>query len=128
MSSKSLNRTTGKLGEKIGEDYLKEQGYQILERNVRSPFGEIDLVASDRGTLVFVEIKTRRDVTFGFPEEAVGRRKRNQLVRLASWYLARHPKLRPSVRFDVLAIQIDGGERNIRLVRDAFELDPDLNR
>ncbi|MBI4358493.1 MAG: YraN family protein [Candidatus Omnitrophica bacterium] len=124
MTPKSLNRTTGKLGEQIGEGYLREQGYQILERNVRSPFGEIDLVADDGGTLAFVEIKTRRDSTFGLPEEAVNKRKRKQLVRLASWYLARHPKLCPSVRFDVLAVQIEGEARNVRLIRDAFDLEP----
>ncbi len=122
MSAKQSNQTTGKLGEQIGEGYLKKQGYQIVERNVRSPFGEIDLVALHRGTLVFVEIKTRRDHTFGYPEEAVNERKKNQLVRLASWYLAGHPKLEPPVRFDVLAIQMEGEKPNIRLIENAFEL------
>ena len=122
MSGKELNRATGKLGEQIGEDYLKQRGYQIIGRNVRSPLGEIDLVASHRGTLVFVEIKTRRDQTFGYPEEAVDERKKKQLVRLASWYLAQHPKARPSVRFDVLSIQLGDGEPNIRLIENAFEL------
>lgn len=121
MSAKQWNQTTGKFGERIGEDYLKKQGYQILERNVRSPFGEIDLVAFHQSTLVFVEIKTRRDQTFGYPEEAVGEHKKTQLVRLASWYLARHPKLRSAVRFDVLAIQMEGARPVIRLIEDAFE-------
>lgn len=122
MCPRELNRTTGRLGERIGEDYLKERGYQIVERNVRSPFGEIDLVANHRGTLVFVEIKTRRDATFGFPEEGVGERKKNQLIRLASWYLAQHPNSNPPVRFDVLAIQMEGNAPGIRLVQNAFEL------
>ncbi len=122
MNIKLSNQTTGKLGEQIGEDYLKKQGYKIIERNARSPFGEIDLIALHHGALVFVEIKTRRDYTFGYPEEAVDERKKNQLVRLASWYLARHPKLEPSVRFDVLAIQMEGEKPNIRLIENAFEL------
>lgn len=122
MSPKNLNRTTGKLGERIGEDYLKKQGYEILARNVRSPFGEIDVVAEDHGTLVFVEIKTRRDTTFGFPEEAVGEQKKNRLIRLASWYLAEHPRSTPPVRFDVLAIQSEGFESGIRLTQNAFDL------
>ena len=122
MNTRPSNQTTGKLGEQIGEDYLKKRGYQILDRNVRSPFGEIDLVAFHRDTLVFVEIKTRRGQTFGYPEEAVGTHKKNQLIRLASWYLTRHPKLRSSVRFDVLAIQMEGAKPNIRLIENAFEL------
>ncbi len=124
MSPKGLNRTKGNQGEQIGEIYLKEHGYQIVERNLRSPFGEIDLVASHKGTLVFVEIKARRDATFGFPEEAVGERKKNKLVRLASWYLAQHPKLNSPVRFDVLAIQMEGSDSGIRLIQNAFDLQP----
>ena len=122
MSTKQWNQSTGKLGEQIGESYLKKWGYQIVERNVRSPFGEIDLVALHQGTLVFVEIKTRRDRTFGAPEEAVDERKKNQLIRLASWYLAQHPKAEPSIRFDVLAIQMEGSEPSFRLIENAFEL------
>ena len=122
MSVTPSNQNTGKLGEQIGEDYLKKLGYQILERNVRFPFGEIDLIAFHRGTLVFVEIKTRRDQTFGYPEEAVGEHKKSQLIRLASWYLVRHPRLRSSVRFDVLAIQMEGAKPSVRLIENAFEL------
>ena len=122
MSPKEFNRATGKLGEEIGENYLKQRGYEIIERNVRSPFGEIDLIASHRGTLVFVEVKTRRDQTFGHPEEAVDKRKKNQLARLASWYLAQHPKVHPAARFDVLSIQLSGDQPNIRLIENAFEL------
>lgn len=116
------NRAKGKLGERLGEDYLMRQGYKILERNVRSPFGEIDLVADHRGTLVFIEIKARRDNVFGYPEEAVGDRKKQRLIRLASWYLSCREGKPPSVRFDVLAIQEEGEERGVRLIRNAFEL------
>ena len=122
MSPKKSNQITGKLGEQLGEDYLKVRGYRILERNLRYPFGEIDLIADHQGTLVFVEIKTRRDTVFGFPEEAVDERKKNRLIRLASWYLAQHPKLHPAVRFDVLAIQIKKNDSEVRLIQNAFEL------
>src|SRR3989338_3331290 len=121
MSSKHLNKATGKLGEHLGENYLRERGYQIIERNVRSPFGEIDLVAREGNTLVFIEIKTRRDSTFGFPEEAVDSRKKDKIIRLASWYLAQHPKVNPAVRFDVLAIQMKGSRPLINLIQNAFE-------
>ena len=122
MSPKEFNRATGKLGEAIGANYLKQRGYQIIERYVQSPFGQIDLIASHRGTLVFVEVKTRRDQAFGHPEEAVDERKKNQLARLASWYLAHHPKAHPAARFDVLSIQLSGDQPNIRLIENAFEL------
>lgn len=122
MNPKGLNRITGRFGEHVGEDYLKTRGYEILEKNVRSPFGEIDLIANHRGTLVFVEIKTRRNMTFGFPEEAVNEHKKHQLIRLASWYLTQHPRSNPSVRFDVLAIQVKNGEPLVRLIQNAFEL------
>ena len=123
MSSKSLNRATGKLGESIGETYLKKQGYRVLERNVRSPFGEIDLIAQHKGTLVFIEIKTRRSSEFGFPEEAVTTGKKRRLIQLARWYLARYQKTEPAVRFDVLAIELKGEKPLIRLIQNAIEAD-----
>ena len=121
MSEKKWNRLKGRLGEDEGESYLKDQGYKILERNVQSPFGEIDLIAAHKGYLVFVEVKSRRNTSFGFPEEAITVRKKMQLVRLASWYLSRYPKF-PQARFDVLAIQKEGSEAGIRLIQNAFEI------
>ena len=117
-------RATGILGEQLGEAYLKERGYRIIARNVRSPFGEIDVVADHDGTLVFIEIKTRRDQTFGIPEEAVDHRKKERLIRLASWYLARGSELRQPVpvRFDVLAIEVSTPAPIIRLIQDAFQV------
>ncbi len=121
MSEKQLNHLKGRAGEIEGEIYLKNHGYQILERNVRSPFGEIDLIALHQGTLVFIEVKSRRDNSFGFPEEAVNRQKQARLAKLASWHLRRYSKI-PQVRFDVLAIQAEGGESGIRLIQNAFEI------
>ena len=114
-------RTTGALGEQVGEAYLKERGYEILERNVRSPFGEIDLVAREAGTLVFIEVKTRRSRLFGFPEEAVSARKRERLFRLASWYLSQRWRTKVPVRFDVLAVELFEDKPAVRLIQNAFE-------
>ena len=122
MNPKSSNQSTGKTGERIGEDFLKKRGYEILERNARSPFGEIDLVAKHKKTLVFVEIKTRQGTDFGLPEEAVTERKKFRLGRLASWYLAHYFGDQDlPVRFDVLAIQLGGARPDIRLIQNAFE-------
>ena len=89
---------------------------------VRSPFGEIDLVAKHQKTLVFVEIKTRQSSDFGLPEEAVTERKKARLGRLASWYLTQHSIPESEVRFDVLAVQLGGEHPEIRLIQSAFEL------
>ena len=122
MNSKSFNKLTGETGEHIGEHYLKGQGYQIVARNVRSPLGEIDLVAKHQKTLVFVEVKTRRSADFGLPEESITKRKKARLGRLASWYLSQHSISESEVRFDVLAVQLGGEHPEIRLIQNAFEL------
>ena len=122
MEPFATNQTTGEAGEQLGEHFLLSRGYRILGRNVRTPFGEIDRVALDRGTLVFVEIKTRRSKAFGFPEEAVTRAKRRRLARLASWYGAMQgARANQPVRFDVLAIQFRAQGPSIRLIQNAFE-------
>lgn len=118
MRQKQFNRSLGTQGECLGEAYLVQQGYRILDRNVRSPFGEIDLVASHGDVLAFIEIKTRRNLTFGFPEEAVGGAKKRKLERLASWYLIRHQKQNQAIRFDVLSILLKGDKPEIRLIQD----------
>jgi putative endonuclease len=111
----------GNRGERLGEHYLQQQGYKIVERNVRSPFGEIDLVARHGQVLVFVEVKTRKNLAFGYPEEGVGKRKQERLIRLASWYLARKQIENEQIRFDVLSILLNEAKPNIRLIQNAFE-------
>ncbi|OGW80568.1 MAG: YraN family protein [Omnitrophica bacterium RIFCSPLOWO2_12_FULL_44_17] len=116
-------KETGNLGEDIATEYLKRRGYKIIQRNCRSPFGEIDLVAQDGNTLVFVEVKTRHGCEFGFPEEAVHQKKREQLIRLATWYLMKHTKKEMPVRFDILAVELKTGEPEIRLIQNAIEVE-----
>lgn len=115
------NKMIGAAGEKIAADFLIEKGYRILARNVKTPLGEIDLVADDHETLVFIEVKTRSSSRFGSGEEAVGWSKQARLGRLASWYLLRHSKPDQAIRFDVLAIDLSGGEPSFRLIQNAFE-------
>jgi putative endonuclease len=95
-------------GEEIAEDHLRGLGYGILGRDVRTPLGQLDLVARDGSVLVFVEVKTRSGTGFGLPEEAVGRQKARKLRQLALSYLKRHPDAGP-FRFDVVSIIMDGG-------------------
>jgi putative endonuclease len=115
------SRETGVLGEKLGEEYLKKAGYKIIARNVRSPFGEIDIVAEHQKTLVFIEIKARRNQIFGLPEEAVGQNKKERLRRLGEWYLAQNRKFNSPARFDVLAVELKTVGAEFRLIQNAFE-------
>lgn len=108
-------QTFARWGENLAERYLVERGYAILGRNVRTPYGEIDLIArqvesdspSSEGCLVtvFVEVKARSARRFGFPEESVTRRKRAHLLSAAQAYLQDHPELEGPWRIDVIAIE-----------------------
>jgi putative endonuclease len=122
MKAEASNRSKGQEAERLGEVYLKKRGYTIIGRNIRSSFGEIDLVARDKNVVVFIEVKSRRNLAFGFPEEAVNHEKRRRLIRLASWYLAKKRLSESRVRFDVLAMRLgDGDAADIRLIQNAFE-------
>jgi putative endonuclease len=101
----------GRTGERLAAERLVEAGYRILERNVRSRYGEIDLVAEEGGDLVFVEVKTRRGTSHGLPEEGVTPRKQRKLVQLAFQYLATHDYPDRSWRIDVVAVQMSSSGR-----------------
>ncbi|MBX6390005.1 MAG: YraN family protein [Frankia sp.] len=102
----------GRFGEELAAGHLAAAGVEILDRNWRCRYGEIDIVALDRGTLVFCEVKTRSGDQFGTPAAAVTPRKAARLRHLAARWLAEHPGRRGPVRFDVLAVRRDpsGGE------------------
>ena len=116
-------RGTGVLGGR-GEDlaaaFLAARGLRILERNFRSRCGEIDIVAMDGCTLVFCEVKTRRDRGYGPPECAVTARKQRQLRRAAAVYLSARGVRDRECRFDVVAVLASGGEPEITYFRNAF--------
>jgi putative endonuclease len=94
----------GRQGEETAARYLQTKGYCILERNVRTPHGEIDLIARKGEVLVFVEVKMRTSEQFGYPEEAVTPRKQAHLLAAAEAYLAQHPESDETWQFDVVAI------------------------
>jgi putative endonuclease len=102
----------GVSGEALAEDHLRGLGYEIVERDVRTPLGQLDLVAMDGKTLVFVEVKTRTGHGFGLPQEAVDAKKIRKLRQLGLYYLKIWPH-RGSVRFDVVGLTVAEG----RLVR-----------
>jgi putative endonuclease len=114
----------GKWGEECACRELRRRGYVILERRYRTRFGEIDIVATDGGVLVFVEVKARRGVAFGTPAEAVTRHKQRRLLQLAAMYLAaRRVAADVACRFDVVSISCPPGVATpqILLLKHAFD-------
>jgi putative endonuclease len=122
----SANRQIlGKWGERAAGDYLTEHGYQIIDRNARTPYGEIDIVAlqktekprnayqpvgEENPVVVFVEVKTRTTDLFGPPEVSIDARKRDHLLSSSQAYLQSHPELDGDWRVDVIAIQCKAGD------------------
>ena len=100
----SPRRSLGSRGERAATKYLKRKGYKIVAQGNRLAPGELDLVAVDGRTVVFVEVKTRRSDQYGSPAEAVDLQKQRRLTRLAVTYLKRHGLLEYPARFDVVAI------------------------
>lgn len=98
------NIALGRWGENIAQDYLVGKGYSVIERNVRTEFGEIDLIAQREGVIVFVEVKTRTGGHFGNPEEAITRKKSTHMVESAQSFMQNHPELIGEWRIDVIAI------------------------
>lgn len=111
----------GNRGEKIAAKFLRKQGYQIIEKNYRSRLGEIDIVAEEDESIVFVEVKTRCSTDFGLPEEALSYDKRRRLSKLALGYLAHRRIKDTNCRFDVVSILMDNNRANhIKLIKNAF--------
>lgn len=118
-----MNRNSkelGKLGEELAVRYLIKKEYRILARNWRDRGGELDIVARDGGTLVFVEVKTRTSDTFALPIESVGFEKQRKLRRLAERFITRNDFTNCEVRFDVISIVARGAKPEIEHLEDAF--------
>ena len=96
--------------------------YQILERNYRCLLGEMDIIAREKGSLVFVEVKTRATKDFGGPAAAVHERKQRQLSRIALLYLNQKKIRDVPARFDVVAVDLSGSKPRIEVIQNAFDL------
>jgi putative endonuclease len=95
----------GKWGENKAEEYLENKGYSIQGRNVRTPYGEIDIIARKKGKYIFIEVKTRRSLQFGYPEDAITGKKRVKLIESAMAYIQDHPECGDEWQIDVISIQ-----------------------
>ena len=114
-------RETGILGEKLAKDFLEKQGFHIWETNYRCPEGEIDIVARQGDYLVFIEVRTKRSLEFGSPEESITPAKMERLRNIAAHYLQDHDNLPPLWRIDVVAVELNqkGKPLRIELIENA---------
>ncbi|MGQ9687525.1 MAG: YraN family protein [Desulfobaccales bacterium] len=113
-------QSLGRQGEDLAAAFLKKQGYKVLERNYRTPLGEIDLIARHQSALVFIEVKTRAGDRFGLGQEAVHPGKQRRLRKLADYYMKHKGLGEVPVRFDVVGIRWQGEVPQIELIQGAF--------
>lgn len=118
-SNSAHNQKLGRWGEDTAAAYLEERGYQVLEKNYRTSYGELDLVCLMDGALVFIEVKTRSSSWSGLPEDGLTPEKIDHLLSAADEYVFTHPEYSPIWRVDLVAIIGKPGQANIQI--DLFE-------
>jgi len=111
-----------RLGEALALKAVKELGYKRLVSNYRCSLGEIDLIAQDGDTLVFVEIKTRKGRSVAYAKEAVNQRKQRQISKVALAYMKQYGYEDVKARFDVVAVSLTQDGPNIEVIKNAFDL------
>jgi putative endonuclease len=116
------NLCLGKSGEQAAVNFLKKQGYKILGCNYRSELGEIDIIASDKDTICFIEVKTRHSDRFGSPFEAISKSKQRQISKAALKFLKENRLLDKRARFDVVSVMYIDEIPKLDLIKDAFPL------
>ena len=113
------NREKGAIGEEIAARYLLSQNYKIMDRNYRSNIGEIDIIAIKDDILIFIEVKTRTSVNYGYPYEAVNWKKQNKIIKTSLIYI-KHKNMRNyQIRYDVIEVYLINGEK-INHIENAF--------
>ncbi len=118
----NLRQQYGAQSESLAARLLKQRGYTILETNYRTPLGEIDIIARERGTIVFVEVKARRSLGFGGPKWAVTPKKQRKISMVALYYLKTTRQSRAKARFDVVAIRSLTEPPQVEIIQNAFDL------
>ncbi len=123
MFGKKTHLKIGKSGEDIAAAELKRLKYKILARNYVSPYGEVDIVARDKSSLVFVEVKSRVGVKFGYPSEAVDYSKEKKIAETAEYYINTSKRKYKEVRFDIVEVIFENKECSlfsVNVIKDAF--------
>lgn len=119
-TSTKSKRTIGNIGEDVAVNFLKQQGYIIIEKNFYYQHGEIDIIAKEGDTLVFIEVKSRRSDRFGSPEESVTPKKQELLRRTAEGYVASKNLANIECRFDVVSVMMKDGKAECHVLKDCF--------
>lgn len=119
-------RLRGKFGENLALKFLKNNGYKIISTNYRNKLGEVDIIAKDKDTYCFIEVKLRSSQEFGLAAEAIDRRKQRRLCKAALCYLKEKHLLDKFSRFDVVLIDSSSQVYKIELIKNAFELEGNL--
>lgn len=113
----------GSLGEKLALELLKAKGYRVKCKNFRTPFGELDIVATHRGSIVFIEVRTRTTSSLGPPFLSVTRIKQTHIIKNALFYLKRYGRIDSNWRIDVVSVKLDSERtlENIEHIENAVE-------
>jgi len=112
----------GESSENMAVWYLKQNGYKIIEQNYRNRLGEIDIIAREKKSIVFVEVKSRRSIRYGSPKWAVTPKKQRKISMVALYYLKSTKQIDVKARFDVVAITSNRDEPQIGIIKNAFDL------
>ena len=118
----NIHQKFGEKGEFLAVRYLKKNGYKILEQNYRTPLGEIDIIAKEKDTIVFVEVKSRKSIRFGSPKWAVTAKKQRKISMVALHYLKTKKQTDAKARFDVVSVISNQDDSQIDIIKNAFEL------
>lgn len=113
-------RAIGKIGEEKAATYLEQKGFTILCKNYKKNYGEIDIIANNKDTIVFIEVKLRNNLLYGHPIEAISFKKINKITETANLYLVENNLLNYDVRFDVVSILLENGKYIIEHIENAF--------
>ena len=115
-----LKQIEGRIGEELASKYLEGLGYKIICNNFRCTQGEIDIVASDKNELIFVEVKTRSSIKFGEAKEAVNQKKQKHIVNAVKYYLYKTRQENVNIRIDVIEVYLFGGKVKINHIKQAI--------
>lgn len=115
---------SGRKGEDLAQAFLKKQGYRIIGRNYKTRLGELDIIGEDRGTVVFIEVRSASSKAFGSPEYSIDRKKKNQIAKIAVSYIKERGLENRDCRFDVVCVEgVNSPEPKLNLIKNAFALE-----
>ena len=119
-----FKQETGKIGEDISVRYLKQNGYEIIQRNFECKQGEIDIIAKDKEELVFIEVKTRESLLYGLPKEAIDKTKKKHIYKSAEFYVYINQLEDKAIRIDVIEVYKKQEKYKLYHIKNAITENP----